>query len=64
MVNVVKSSWFGRRVKVLLVSGESVAGELTEVSDHYIVLNTEEGELQIMVHSIMTIRAAGAETEG
>ena len=61
MANVVKSSWFGRQVSVLLVSGKSVVGELSEVSDNYIVLTTKTGELQVMVHAIVAIRPAGPE---
>ena len=59
MANVVKASWFGRKLDVLLVSGKSVVGELAEVSDSYIVLNTKDGELQVMVHAIMVIRPTG-----
>ena len=58
MASIVKSSWFGKQVSVLLVSGKSVAGELSEVSDHYIVLTTKAGEMQIMAHAIVAIRPA------
>ncbi len=58
MANVVKPAWFGREINVLLVSGKSVVGELTDVADHYVVLNTKTGELQVMVHAIVAIRPA------
>jgi ferredoxin-fold anticodon binding domain-containing protein len=63
MANVVKSSWFGRQVNVLLVSGKSVVGELAEVTDNYIVLNTKSGELQVMVHAIVAIRPESSEPQ-
>jgi sRNA-binding regulator protein Hfq len=56
--SIVKSSWFGRQVSVLLISGKSLTGELTEVSDHYIVLTTKTDETQIMAHAIIAIRPA------
>lgn len=53
---VVKSSWFGRQITVVLVTDKSVSGELTEVSEHYIVLTNDSGETQVMVHGIIAIR--------
>ena len=63
MASVVKATWFGRQVNVLLVSGKSVVGELAEVTDNYIVLDTKSGELQVMVHAIIAIRPEGGETK-
>jgi len=60
---VVKPAWFGRQVTVLLLSDKSVTGELTEVSEHYIVLNTKSGERQIMVHAIAAVWPAGEQNE-
>lgn len=60
MANVVKPTWFGREVTVLLVNGKSVVGELAEILDNYIVLNTKGGEMQIMVHAIIAIRPGTA----
>ena len=59
MADVVKSDWFGRKVNVLLSNGKKVSGELTQVSEHYIVLSSQSGEVQVMVHAIVLIRPAG-----
>ena len=61
MANVVKSSWFGRNVQVLMVNGKRISGEITEVSDSYVVLNTNKGEIQVMVHAIIAIWPGNAE---
>ena len=58
MANVVKISWFGKNVSVLMVNGKTVTGELTEVTDNYIVLNMGGVETEIMVHAIIAIRLA------
>ena len=58
MANVVKTGWFGRDISVLLSNGKSVSGELSEVSDRYIVLHTKGGDVQVMVHAILVIRPA------
>jgi len=54
------------RCQVLLQYGDgrprmakTVAGELAEVSEHYIILNTAAGERQIMVHAIVAIWPTG-----
>ena len=59
MPGAVRSSWFGRELSVLLVSGKWVSGELTEVTDHYIVLSSDGGDTQIMVHAMVVVRLAG-----
>jgi len=59
MANVVKPAWFGRQVTVMLSTQKTVAGELAEVSEHYIILNTAAGERQIMVHAIVAIWPTG-----
>jgi len=64
MASIVKSSWFGRQVTVLLVTEKSVSGELSEVSEHYIVLTTKSGEMQIMANAIIAIRLAETGTAG
>ncbi len=58
MANVVKISWFGKNVSILMVNGKTVTGELTEVADNYVVLNLGGVETQIMVHAIIAIRLA------
>jgi sRNA-binding regulator protein Hfq len=60
MADVVKSGWFGRKVNVLLSNGKKVSGELTQVSEHYIVLSSQTGEVQVMTHAIILIRPAGS----
>ena len=55
MANVVKSAWFGRNIQVLTVNGKRISGELSEVSECYIVLTTKHGEMQIMVQAIIAI---------
>jgi len=62
MANVVKVSWFGKDVSVLMVNGKTVTGELTEVTDNYIVVNVGGVEMEVMVHAIIALRlAAGKE---
>jgi small nuclear ribonucleoprotein (snRNP)-like protein len=58
MANVVKTDWFGKRISVLMVNGETVSGELTEVSDHYVVLDTGKADVQIMVGAMVAVRLA------
>ncbi len=58
MPGVVRPDWFGRDLSVLLVSGKRVSGELTEVTDHYIVLNSDGGDVQVMVHAMVAVRLA------
>lgn len=63
MANVVKTQWFGKRISVLMVNGESLAGELTEVSDNYVVLDADDGQVQVMIHAIVTVRPAAGPRE-
>ncbi len=63
MANVIKPAWFARQIHILLVSGKSVTGELNEVTDNYVVLNTKDGEVQVMVHAIVAVRLADAAAE-
>ena len=58
MASPVRSSWFGREISVLLTNGKWLSGELTEVSDMHILLNTKNGETQIMAHAMMVVRLA------
>jgi sRNA-binding regulator protein Hfq len=59
MASSVKTGWFGRAVSVLMVNGKSAVGELTEVSEQFIVLTRNGIDTQIMVHAIVAIRLAG-----
>jgi sRNA-binding regulator protein Hfq len=63
MAGLVKVGWFGRQISVLMVNGKSVTGELTEVSEHYIVVTRGGADTQIMAHAIMAIRLAGEKEE-
>jgi len=63
MARVIKPEWFGKQVSVLMVNGKSVTGELSEVSDNFIVLSRGGAETQIMVHAIVAVRLA-TEKEG
>jgi len=55
---LVKVGWFGRQVTVLMVNDKSVSGELTEVSEHYIVVTRGTTDTQIMAHAVVAIRLA------
>jgi len=55
MGNVVRGGWFGRQVSVLLVNGKTIAGEVTEVTDHYVVLSRKNSEVQIMGSAVVLI---------
>jgi hypothetical protein len=59
MANVIKTSWFGNRVSVLMVNGKTITGELTETSDNYIVLSRGDTDVQIMVGAIIMVVPAG-----
>ncbi len=63
MAQVIKTEWFGRQISVLMVNGKSVTGELSEVTDSYIVLARGSSETQIMVHAIIAVRVV-SEKEG
>jgi len=63
MAGLVKIGWFGRQVSVLMVNGKSVTGELSEVSEHYIVLTRGNAETQIMAHAMVAIRLAADKEE-
>jgi sRNA-binding regulator protein Hfq len=58
MANVVRSSWFGRQVSILLVNGKTVSGEVSEVTEHYVVLTRPKGDVQIMGSAIVIATAA------
>ncbi len=61
MAGLVKIGWFGRQINVLMVNGKAVTGELTETSEHYIVVTRGGSETQIMAHAIVAIRLAKEE---
>ena len=64
MADVVKTGWFGRKVHILLSNGKSINGEMTEVTDHYVVVEPEAKQpTQVMVHAIMAIRPIDDEEE-
>lgn len=63
MASVVNSGWFGRGISVLLVNGKTMTGELTEISDHYIVIESGGASTQIMVHAIIAVRLAEEKEE-
>ena len=56
--NVAKPEWFGQSVKVILLGGKALKGELTEVSQRYIILEADGVETPVMVHAIAVIRLA------
>jgi sRNA-binding regulator protein Hfq len=56
--NVVKGDWFGQRVRAVMLTGKGLEGELTEVSEHYIILESDGVATQVMVHAIAVIRLA------
>lgn len=58
MADVVKSEWFGRNINVLLTNEKKVSGELTQVSENYIILDGPQGEVQVMTSAIVLIRPA------
>ncbi len=57
MANVVKSGWFGRNVSVLLINGKTISGEVTEVTEHYVVLTRGKVEVQVMGSAIVVASA-------
>jgi sRNA-binding regulator protein Hfq len=59
MAGLVKTGWFGKQITVLMVNGKSMSGELSEVSEHYIVLTRGTSETQVMARAIVAIRLAG-----
>ena len=64
MPNAVRASWFGRELSVMLSNGKSLSGELTEVTEHYIVLKSKNVETQVMVHAILIIRPGAPTPKG
>lgn len=63
MANIVKVEWFGRQISILLVTGKTVTGELSEITDDYLVLMRGGAESLIMAHAIVAVRLIG-ESEG
>lgn len=59
MAKVVREGWFGRNIAVLLSTGKTVRGELTETADNFIVIHTKEDvDMQIMTHAMIAVRLA------
>ncbi len=54
--NTVKPEWFGKKINVLLSNGKQIAGELNEAGQNYLILQTEDGEMQVMVNAVILIR--------
>ena len=63
MPGVVKTQWFGKQVSVLMMNGKSLSGELSEVTDRYVVLTVGAVETQVMAHAIMAIKLSGGKEE-
>lgn len=63
MANVIKTEWFGKQISVVMVNGKTVSGELSEVSDNYIVLTRDKGEVQIMVGAMVMVAPAAEKAE-
>jgi len=61
MGNVLRGGWFGRQVSILLVNGKTVGGEVSEVTDHYIVL-TRPGKPDVQVMGTAVVLVTAAET--
>ena len=59
MAGLVKTAWFGKQVSILMVNGKTVTGELSEVTDRYVVLTINKAETQVMDHAIVAVRLAG-----
>lgn len=64
MAKVIRTEWFGKQVNVLTVTGKAVSGEVTEVSDCYIVLADNGTLTQVMVHAIVAIVPATEQPDG
>lgn len=58
MAQVIKTEWFGKQLSILMANGKTVTGELSEVTENYIVLTRGTTETQIMVHAIIAVRLA------
>ena len=59
MAKVIKEGWFGRSIAVLLSTGKTVQGELTETAENFIVIHTREDvDMQIMTHAMIAVRLA------
>jgi sRNA-binding regulator protein Hfq len=58
MPGIVRTAWFGKQISVLMVNGKTVSGELSEVTDRYIVLRVGNSQTQVMDHAIVAIRLA------
>ena len=58
MATVLRSDWFGRQVSVLLVNGKTISGEVSEVTEHYVVLTRGKSDVQIMGSAIVLATAS------
>ena len=58
MTGIIRTEWFGRQISVLLTTGKTLTGELSEVTDTYLVLDRESGQVQIMGHAVVAVRLA------
>jgi sRNA-binding regulator protein Hfq len=60
MAKIIKTGWFGKKIVIMLVTGNRVKGELIEVADEYLVIDRGGSEMQIMSHAIVAIQSAEA----
>jgi sRNA-binding regulator protein Hfq len=51
-------------VRVITVTGKALSGEVSEVTDQYIVLVSNGTPTQVMVHAIVAIAPAGGQPGG
>ncbi len=61
--DIIKPGWFGRNVSVLLTTGKQISGELSEVGQSYLIINTNGSDVQVMVHAIALVRLAEEDAE-
>jgi len=58
MADMIKSGWFGKRIRVLMANDKSVSGVLSEVTENYLVLTQGDSEIQVMCPAIIAVRLA------
>lgn len=63
MAKLVRTEWFGKTIAVLLVNGKTATGELSEVTDTYIVLTRNGVRTQVMGQAIIAISLAEEKPE-
>jgi sRNA-binding regulator protein Hfq len=58
MAKIIKTGWFGQQLRILLITGDRVKGELIEVADEFLVIDRNGTDMQIMAHAIVAISSA------